>query len=241
MLRTFEFNGCKMFLDDSQTVHQYFLGNGLNYEPHIRKELVRLIPKATVMWDIGANLGIHTISAKQLNPQLRVFCFEPAALNQQLLAKTIALNGWKDVCLIPVAIGDYDGLTSMNNDPANPCCGKHGDACPNWQPILRLDSFDLPLPQVVKIDIEGFELHALRAASKLLSARPVILSELNLVCLADNGGAEAYVDFLLSHQYRVTVLDYKPGQRHQVSNGQEAVDYVRQTSGEITDIIAEPL
>lgn len=241
MIKLFEFNDCKMFVDDGLIIHQLYLGNGLNYEVHVRREIEKFAPLSTVMWDIGSNAGIHTVSAKQVNPKLTVVCFEPATANYRLLARTIGLNGWKDVYVVPVAVGDHDGLIGINDDPTNPTCRAHGENYANWQPVFRLDSFDLPLPQLVKIDIEGCEPWALKAAEKMWAARPVIISEFYRKGLDENGGAANYIDFIISHGYKVTVLDYHPGQRKVVESGAVAVDYIERTSGVMADIVAEPV
>lgn len=241
MIKIFEFNDCKIVLNDTLIIHQMYIGNGLNYEVHVRKELEKYAPQSKVMWDLGSNAGLHTVSAKQINSELQVLCVEPALNNYTCLLKTIALNGWKDVFVLPVTIGRYNGLLGINDDPTNPTCGPHGQHYQNWVPHFTLDALDLPLPQLVKIDIEGCEFAAWQGATKLIAARPVVISEFNLPLLQPKGEAEAYIDFFIDRGYNVTILDYLPGMRKQVYSGTEAVAHVMCTSGAIADFIAEPI
>lgn len=230
-----------MVVNDGLVVHQMYVGNGLNYESHIRRELERLIPTARVFWDIGSNAGLHTVSAKQLNPTLQVVCFEPSATNWECLVKTIALNAWPDVCVIPMAVSNACGQIGMNDCPDNPCCGAHGLHHQRFQPAITLDALALPLPDVVKMDVEGWELFVLQGASKLLAHKPVFITEFNLPILRRNATPEAYIDAFLAAGYKVTILDYLPGMRMQVHSGTEAVQHVERTSGEIADILVEPV
>ena len=228
-------------LNDAIDSHRTIRDNGLFYESHVREQLERFVPQSRVMYDIGANIGIHTVSAKQINPALRVFCFDPVWANHQLLLSTIGLNAWPDVHAVPVALGDADGMIGINEDPTNATCGSHGQYYPRWATMFRLDSFDFPMPQLVKIDIEGCELAMMHGATKMLAARPVIISEFNLPLLQPKGIAEEYIEFFLSRNYVVHCLNYQPGMQCRITSGVQAVQHVLRTSGAIADIIAEPL
>jgi len=239
-MTTINVGGYTMFIQDELIVSRMIKDNGFNYEIHVRRQLERLLPNAAVFWDIGANIGIHTVSAKQINPKLQIFCFEPGHLNQSLLLKTLGANGWTDVTVIPVALLGKCGMMGINDCKDNPCVGEHGPAYNNWVPVMTLDSFDIPMPNVVKIDIEGCELDAFRAAKKLMAAKPVIISEYNLPLLDAKGQGADYADFLIEHGYKVSSLEFQKGMGRTISSGKELREWVLKTSGCNTDIIAEP-
>jgi len=64
-------------------------------------------------------------------------------------------------------------------------------------------------PQLVKIDIEGFELHALRGASRMMERyRPVIMAEIHPVQWSKIGVEAAELRALIAGAgYRVLPLD----------------------------------
>ena len=57
------------------------------------------MPEHSVLWDIGANIGLYTCyAAKKSN--CRVFAFEPSVFNLEVLARNIHLNGLFDLVTI---------------------------------------------------------------------------------------------------------------------------------------------
>lgn len=240
------FNGCRMFIDDSMHSGRAFEGNGLNYEKHVRRELERLIPSATTFWDCGANAGLHTVSAKQINPEVRCVCFEPYPSIVALLMQTVFVNSWKDVIVVPMAVGDRDGLIGGNEgDPGNLHLGEYGDPYLAPFPMIRLDSLDLPLPEVMKLDVEGWELDTLQSATKLMASKPIIIAEFCPELLTRRGRPEALVDFFIARGYKATILELREGMRKVVQSGAEALTWTLHccegASGVNADIMYEPL
>ena len=65
------------------------------------------------LWDIGANVGLYSIYAGLKG--MKVFAFEPSALNTFLISKNIEINNLKDnVFLFPVAISDKNEFGYLN-------------------------------------------------------------------------------------------------------------------------------
>jgi FkbM family methyltransferase len=53
------------------------------------------MPRGSVLWDIGANVGLYSCYAVKAR-DCRVFAFEPSVFNLELLARNIFLNGIAD-------------------------------------------------------------------------------------------------------------------------------------------------
>jgi len=65
------------------------------------------------LWDIGANVGLYSIYAGLKG--MKVFAFEPSALNTFLISKNIEINNLKDnVFLFPIAISDKNEFGYLN-------------------------------------------------------------------------------------------------------------------------------
>lgn len=147
--------------------------------------IASVLKNADVFIDVGANLGWYTCLARLSG--VRTIAFEPDPINLRALFRNLALNGWNDVEVYPVAIGPslgaidvYGYLTGLSAVPG--WAGTRG-----WEkrtvPVFPLDALvgDRVAGQrvVVKVDVEGFELDVLRGAKKLLQGgpRPVWLIE----------------------------------------------------------------
>ncbi len=76
-------------------------------------EWIDAMHPGSVLWDIGANIGLYSIyAAKKLN--CKVWAFEPSVFNLELLARNIYLNDLsKNICIVPVALSDKLGSSQM--------------------------------------------------------------------------------------------------------------------------------
>ena len=138
-------------------------------------------PGSTVL-DIGANIGTYTLLFGQwAGPNGRVFAFEPAPETFAALSRHVALNGLEKV-IFPVrqAISDHAGTmpffaagTQGTNRLVTDGEASFSAAVQQIE-TLTIDEFCTRRslkPDVIKIDIEGFELAALRGAEKTLRSR----------------------------------------------------------------------
>ena len=72
-------------------------------------EWIDNIPEKSVLWDIGANVGLYSVYAAKKR-SCQVWAFEPAVFNLELLARNIFLNGLTDqICIVPVALNESLG------------------------------------------------------------------------------------------------------------------------------------
>lgn len=121
-----------------------------------------------IVYDIGANVGLHTLLFSRLvGEEGQVFAFEPSPDTAALLAEHVRINRRKNVTIIPKAIAGRAGEMRFSGS---------GDSR-----IRRLDvggettvlsvtldqvARDLPPPACIKMDIEGAEVEALQAAAE---------------------------------------------------------------------------
>jgi FkbM family methyltransferase len=164
-----------------------------NYESTGEKDFLaalkaNLNPGDTVL-DVGASVGEFTLPlAKIVGEKGRVLAFEPGESTSTRLLGNIKLNGLNNVQVFTKALGDQDTSATLFSG---------GFKCPSIVPpegdsdyrtvsesieIVRGDTFladeDLPVPQAIKIDVEGFEFAVLQGLSGTLAN-----SRCRLVCL----------------------------------------------------------
>ncbi len=72
------------------------------------------IPQGSVLWDIGANIGLYTCYAAKARG-CRVVAFEPSVFNLELLARNISLNGLTNKATIfPLPLTDALTISTLN-------------------------------------------------------------------------------------------------------------------------------
>ena len=152
----------------------------------------RLVPKARVILDVGANSGIYSLVAQALNPSAEVHAFEPLPKVFETLKHNVSLNSFP-THLHPVALSDYSGeatvylpagqqfavSVTVNENLAAP--GVPVDAL--QIAVDRLDAVVARLGieriDLMKIDVETHEPQVLRGMGHLLAHhRPQLLVEL---------------------------------------------------------------
>ncbi len=167
------------------------------YEREVIDALVAHLPDNGVLWDVGANVGLHAITAKRLRQGATVVAFEPsphsatrlianAELNDAAVrVVTTALSDTNGVSELSIVTRGNSGLTSLR--PWPDVRYEHTIMCPCTRADSLVVSGTLPTPNVVKLDVEGFEVEVLRGFGEVL-ASPALTA---LVFEAPGASAEA--------------------------------------------------
>ena len=130
-----------------------------------------------VFVDVGANVGALSLKASAIvGSQGKVFAIEGHPKTVKHLRGNLDLNQTGNVSVFHSAVGDKKGIvhfTTQRCDDANHVV-ESGVAVP----MFTLDSLlpDVPV-RLLKIDIEGFELFALRGAERVLCRTDFIYFE----------------------------------------------------------------
>lgn len=185
--------------------HGYWLGT---YELDKRRVFESVVSRGSVVFDVGAHTGFYTLlSSLLVNEKGRVFAFEPNQKNLLYLKKHLELNKVNNVTIIEAAVSDVDGEVSFTEGRNNVFTGHISDTGAAKVSSVSLDELFVkgvvPLPDYVKIDIEGAEMRALLGARKILEAgHPTIFLSTHGTKLHKES-----CDFLRSIGYRLEPLD----------------------------------
>jgi FkbM family methyltransferase len=137
--------------------------------------LLHALRPQDVFFDVGANIGAYTVLAAKV---VGAYCvaIEPIEATALHLRDNVMLNEIGDrVRIERCAVGETQGVVRMtsNHDSTNRVVAD-GDASLDVVGIrcVTLDEIlgSGPAPQLMKMDIEGYELPALRGATRLLSS-----------------------------------------------------------------------
>ena len=167
----------------------YWIRSPLAQERLMLGYLERLIQPGDVVYDVGANVGLYTRFMSRFGAG-RTVAFEPMSENIALLKRNVSLaNGdAAKIQIMPLAVGDADGSELLQIDDVMSGTASldrvlggqasFGRKLYGYGPltervrVAKLDSLvfgeNLPPPRVMKIDIEGAEMLALRGAERVL-------------------------------------------------------------------------
>lgn len=148
------------------------------FEPEETKQVCTLLREAAVFVNVGANTGYYVCHARKLGK--RVLAVEPLDQNVQLLQRNLIANGWNDVEVLPVALGDHVGLEKLygGGTAASLVVGWAGAPTTHYRvvPVTTLDHLlgdrFAGEKMLILIDVEGFEVNVLRGAARQLARRP---------------------------------------------------------------------
>ena len=154
------------------------------FSPGERALMEQLVAPGTVVVEVGANIGAHTVTLARACAPGPLYAFEPQQRVFQILCANLVLNGIENVVASPDACGaqpgeamiphmDYGrdgnfGAVSLNTED------------PGGWPVrvVRIDDLNLASCRLIKIDVEGFEAEVLRgAAATLARHRPFLYVE----------------------------------------------------------------
>lgn len=153
------------------------------YDQEVIPYLRSKVKPGDICFDVGANVGVYVLQlAHWSQPNGRVVAFEPNPEAYGILEKHIRINGIGErVDLVHAAVGSAPGQATLYTAGTDgqsrlgaPNGAIHEQAIPIVVPIVTLDDFTSAqgiLPNWMLIDIEGFEIEALRGARSLITSQ----------------------------------------------------------------------
>ncbi len=173
-----------------QTEKDYWLGS---YEVELQAALRELVQQGMTLYDIGANIGYISLMMARLSGEGgKVFSFEALPANLRRLNENISLNKMESVIqVLPKAVIDKTRpvrFLAHSSTSMGKAAGSAGRAEKYDLEIivegLSLDDFvykqKQPSPDIIKMDIEGGEVLAMKGMKRLLKeCKPILLVELH--------------------------------------------------------------
>lgn len=163
--------------------------------------------KGKVVYDIGAFHGLLTIYFAQHADS--VVAWEPNSRNRRRLNENIKVNSYSNVIVRPYGLASKPSKAQMTFDPLEPGTASldSGIAQGGESEIIEIRILDdeqgLRPPDLVKIDVEGFELEVLKGARRTLEPKPDLFLEMHGADPEDKARrVRAIVDHLWAAGYR---------------------------------------
>lgn len=164
--------------------------------------------------DVGACHGLFALAFTQGRPETEAVAVDPSPLAWEVLAANVRKNPGARVTPVRAALGEAPGTLTMRYSwhhlEASPEAAGTPDAVE--VPVRTVDALCSELgfrPDVVKIDVEGYELAVLRGALRTLrEERPALFLELHPQRLRELGSSAGEVAGLLAELgYRIFDLN----------------------------------
>lgn len=211
----------------------YGAEKGELHEPRELEHCVREVARGGTVLDVGANLGTFSLNLAVRRPDLAFHAFEPVASTHGWLGVNVRRNGLEDrVRVHRLALADRPGTLEMtstrytDNHLVLDAGAAAGEGPRERVEVVTLDDFTaragVGRVALLKADVEGAELLALRGATGLLARdRPALLLEVQQEHLARFGASiEALEAFLGQQGYRrATPPEFLPHNRLYLHGG----------------------
>ena len=130
----------------------------LLHEPKVKEFLTDRFQRDKIFVDVGANVGAYSVRAAAAG--MRVHSFEPNPENARILRRNAAINGLA-IEVNECALGSSNGKVNMM---VNGAISRIVDGEGIEVPVRTLDSFTLDGVDLLKIDVEGYELEVVKGA-----------------------------------------------------------------------------
>lgn len=182
--RDYRFAGGRIFLDIREKPWIRTIALEAFERPKVLAFAHFLRPGMTVV-DVGANIGFFSlVAAKLVGSMGRVLAVEPEPANCGRIARNVELNRYANVEVAQVALGDRSGEVTLHLASDH---GHHSmlDRSPDRAgnsitvPMLTLDTLlasrNIGRVDLLKIDVEGYEVEVLRGAAETIRSNPEIV------------------------------------------------------------------
>jgi FkbM family methyltransferase len=188
------------------------------------------LPRDGIVMDAGANVGVTAIIGSRCVPKGRVIAIEPSPLAHACLARTVAANALANCTIINKCLGETDGEVpfievpflagshvgvggaadqyGITADPFQTDSYVEADGASSVTKLVPMTTIDAVVAELslqrldlIKIDVEGFELDVLKGASQTIRRLcPRFVMEFNSFALTVNRNISprSLLDFVLA-------------------------------------------
>lgn len=199
-------------LDNDKDSIKTTLKQGYAYEGNIGVILQELTVPGSVVIDIGAHIGVHTVTmSKKTGMKGAVIAFEPNKKLYMELLNTLSINKCSNVISIAKGLSDKPQTVLLNNIQIEQNVNENtpGDLIET----IVLDSLNINNLSLIKMDVENYEYFVLKGAeSTILRNKPVIVFECWIGADYENSkpqekaNFDRVIDLVESYGYEIRVI-----------------------------------
>jgi FkbM family methyltransferase len=204
--------------EDGGVAHQLIMYQ--EYEPYESKLVREYLKPGMTVYNIGANLGYYTLVASEcVGSTGKVFAFEPAPENFEMLTRTVSENKLTNVELFPCAVGAAKGSATLSLSRTNSGDHQLQSVSSRDHIVVDVTSIDVFIaeghaaPNAIIMDVQGAEFDVLCGSSELIASKQplIIFTEFWPRGLDERhpNGANEMLDLLERAGLQMNVIDEK--------------------------------
>lgn len=195
------------------------------YEAGTLSVIDKCLREGDLFIDVGANIGLMSIfSSRAIGNKGKVYSFEPVLETFKILKKNIEINKIKNIDAFNIGVSDSKGKSFIYTKPY---AGKGSssfirppDQNESKEYEIIIETLDellirhrLTNIRMLKIDVEGWELHVLRGAETLLRSpqAPIICIEYSKLTGSNNDSEDIYSYIIEINNYLIYKLEKGKG------------------------------
>jgi len=199
-----------------------------NSEENILEPIMNMLQPGDVAYDIGANIGVHSIfMAIKVGEKGKIVAFEPENNVYSALTQNINLNNLKNVESVKAALGDRMDNGALYRRSRIGIGANSLLKSSNSEFLQRVNIFpgdyivkerNLPIPKAIKIDVEGFEYPVILGLKDTLSHEicKLVCCEIHSTPFSNNIDPSEIVDILKSLGFTKKKTFYRGTEIHAV-------------------------
>lgn len=180
-------------------------------------DLLDSLNPGDIFYDIGAHVGIYSCMVGIALGEEAVVSFEPHPANTARLRENLTLNGL-NIDVYEVALSDSSGELEFGIESNQPGALGHvkGERFREHVNVdmkrgeMVVSEENLPLPVVIKLDIEGAELKALRGLESVLSECRLIYCEVSDGLIRYGDSEAELLAFFEDHGFSIIRMEEAP-------------------------------
>lgn len=197
-------------------LNEFTLAIRQNHSPILSKRLEEEVEKNNIkiFWDIGANIGAISLPLLNKFNQLQAVLFEPSAEVAGRLIGNLSNNPsiFKRSKIMNIALSNLNGISSfyVSNETFNSGVAGLGLSHNRFKFAVGVQAYtgdslvesnQCPIPELIKIDVEGFEFEVFQGLQNtLIQYHPTIIFEHSLYRLKERNKnrdeVTKYLEFL---------------------------------------------
>lgn len=143
-----------------------------DYEPEVKNVFKQYIQQNNTVLDIGANIGLHSLYFSELVGNAgSVISYEPVQQNFVLLEQNVKQNGYNNIEIRNIALGNKNEAIGISIDVNSSNPGSYNLFDNDGQVMINCRIGDEVVDQPVdfiKIDVEGYEAFVIDGLTKTI-------------------------------------------------------------------------
>ncbi|MDL0141335.1 FkbM family methyltransferase [Halobacterium salinarum] len=188
-------------------------------EREIANHILDNLEEDDVFYDIGANVGLYTCLVANILSEGQILAVKPHPKNVRRLRENLERNGISaTVC--EAAVGDEKGTAELEVHGSEAGEGKHSLAKSGERESISVDVVtaddlisQISPPSVIKIDIEGAELIALKGLEAVLDGCRLVYCEVHPEEIKSFGStSEDVYEFMESRGFKTKEIMHRGNQ-----------------------------